>query len=78
MAPLNLTLLPENCDWLWRDVMGTIFCGCQQFSLCSSGLSEILAGSITASLCGALQRVGLCDRHWARSVQPLPLRPLAA
>lgn len=25
MAQLNLTLLPRNGDWLWHDVMGTVF-----------------------------------------------------
>lgn len=49
MAQLNLTLLPKNCD-----VMGTVFCGCQQFSQCMvSGQREMLVMSITASLCSA-------------------------
>lgn len=54
MAQLNLTLLPRNCDRPLRDVMGTVFCGCQQFSLCAaSGQREMLVMSITASLCRA-------------------------
>lgn len=51
MAQLNLTLLPK-LRWAERDVMGTVFCGCQQFSLCTaSGQREMLVASITASLC---------------------------
>lgn len=51
----NIATKKKKKMWLalaWCNGLGTIFCGCQQFSLCTaSGLREILAMSITASLC---------------------------
>lgn len=50
----KFNITPKNCDGPWCDVMGTVFCGCQQFSLCmASGQREMLVVSITASLCAA-------------------------
>lgn len=50
----KFNITPKNCDGPQRDVMGTVFCGCQQFSLCTaSGQREMLVMSITASLCSA-------------------------
>lgn len=50
----KFNITPKKCDVPQRDVMGTVFCGCQQFSLCTaSGQREMLVMSITASLCTA-------------------------
>lgn len=78
MAQLNLTLLPKNCDGIERDVMGTVFRGCQQFSLCTvSGQSEILVMSITALLCSAAAAGSVWPPR-AHSTQQFSLWPLAA
>lgn len=47
----KFNITPKKLRWAERDVMGTVFCGCQQFSRCTeSGQRQMLVVSITGSL----------------------------